>query len=167
MAQIHDLDVFLPEKNEIAFTAIGGHVYLKRVEALREKLSASKSGIAKAILRIRMIWPKWKLKKYTHKFDITNMSFKAMAFIIAHQAEFAALSTATANAISEADYRLVLGIVEEIAIESDPELTVDFLMKNLYFTQIVKLMEFALGTVSNFIQSNPTGAAGEQAAPSE
>jgi len=167
MAQVIDLDVFLPEKKEISFTAIGGHEIKRRVEELQVKQSAAKSGIVKWIIGIRINDLRGKLRTHVHKFDITNMSFKAMAFILAHQAEFATLSTATASTIGENEYKLVLGVIEEIAIESDPALTVDYLMHSMYFEQIVKLMEFALGAVSSFIQSNPTGAAGEQAGPSE
>jgi hypothetical protein len=160
VAQIIDLDVFVPEKKVIKFTDLSGHNLKVKIEALKGK---RKTGIMGWFLGRKIKMLEARMESHVHTFDITNMSFGASAYIIAHLEQFQALSRANANTVKEDDYRLVLGIIEEIATKSDKALTVDFLMKNLSFEQNVQLLSLATATITSFLQSNPQGAVEKKA----
>lgn len=159
MAQIIDLDIFVPQKKVIKFTIIKGHTIKQTLEDYNGKLASTKSWLMKVIYKIIVSVLAYRLKKYSHTFDITSMSFGATAFILAHLAEFSSLSLATPENVKEADYKLILGIVADIAMESDERLTVDYLFENLYLEQNVQLMQLAVGTITAFMQSNPRAGA--------
>jgi len=164
MLEIIDLDVFVPQKKVITFTIIKGHETKRMLEEYRLKLASAKNGMAIVAYKVIVAILSKRFKKYTHRFDITNMSFGATAFILAHLPEFNALSLANASNVKEADYKLILGIVADIAMKSDSRLTVDYLFENLYLEQNVQLMQLAVGTITAFMQSNPqdgAAAAGE------
>ena len=120
MAEIIDLDVFVPEARSVRFTDRAG-------------------------------------KKHT--FDVTFMSFRSSVFMMSHLEEFQKLMGAKAEDVNEKDFRLILGVIEEIGKQTDKELTVDFLYDNLSVVQGVKLLEVAMAPILAFVNSNPQDGA--------
>lgn len=92
-------------------------------------------------------------------FDATFMSFKTSMFMLAHLDEFRAMVAMKPEDVNEGTYRLILGVIEEIATQTDADLTVDFLFKNLSIAQGMKLVEAAMEPIVKFLASNPRQAA--------
>ena len=68
--------------------------------------------------------------------------------------------------VDQETFRLILGIVEDVAKDSDKSLTVDFLYDNLSIIQGVKLLEFIMIPIVEYLQSNPPKADAAAEVPS-
>ena len=116
--------------------------------------------------------PKTRQVKFTdrngneHTFDASFTSFRSSMYFLAHMEEFRALTTMKESEVDQETFRLILGIVEDVAKNSDKSLTVDFLYDNLSVIQGVKLLEFVMIPIVEYLQSNPPKADAEAEVPS-
>jgi hypothetical protein len=96
-----------------------------------------------------------------HTFDVTFISFKVGLVILANMETFQAL-TQDASSVNEKSFQAIVNVISEIGIQTDADLTPEFLMANLSVTQGIKLLEAAMGPIVDFLGSNMSGAAGAE-----
>lgn len=166
MSEILDLDVFAPPSRSVKFTDIEGKILLDEIEKKTAALAALKARpwwlriFSVPNLKVIIAALERKMREHVHIFDVTFMAFRSSLYLIEHLEQFQTLMQAKESDVKADDYRLILGVISEIGLQTDKALTVDFLYENLSIVQGLMLLSIAMVPIQEYLKSKRPGAAG-------